>query len=446
VRYSLCGGPGSSCGRSAGQQLCAGEALPGQVNQLLGEHIQREPVWVVGNGERAQTGEMEDSAFDRLTEKRLRGRNTLKWNYFGSDVLPLWVAEMDYPTAPAVLAGVAACVENEEFGYPVFGEDTLPRATADWCRQRYGWHVQPEWVRVVPDVLKGMEVVVNFLTRPESPVALPVPAYMPFFDILQVTGRQRVEIPTVQQDSRYWLDLDALGAAFVGGAGSVILCNPNNPLGAAFTEAELRAIVDIAASYGARVIADEIWGPVVYGRRHIAAASVSDQAAETVVTLVSTSKGWNLPGLMCAQVILSNGRDADDWDRINMLHRMGTSTVGIRANIAAYNDGAPWLDELLIYLRANRDRLARTLPELVPGVKVNSPEGTYLSWVDFRALNLPSEPAELLLLKAKVALSPGIPFGAAVGSGFARLNFATTHTILDRAIEGIAGALREVVD
>jgi cystathionine beta-lyase len=390
---------------------------------------------------------MHNSVFDLLTEERLRGRNTIKWNFFEPDVLPLWVAEMDYPTAPAVLDGVRACVEDEEFGYPRFNEDTLPRATADWCRQRYGWDVHPEWIRVVPDVLKGMEVVVNFLTRPESPVALPVPAYMPFFDVLHVTGRQRVEIPTSQQDSgRYLLDLDALEAAFVRGAGSVILCNPNNPLGTAFTEDELRAIVDIAARHGARVIADEIWAPVVYGRRHIAAASVSDQAAETVVTLVSASKGWNLPGLMCAQVILSNPHDADDWDRINMLHRMGTSTVGIRANIAAYSHGAPWLDELLTYLRANRDHLARALPESVPGVKVSAAEGTYLSWVDFRALDLPSEPAEYLLSKAKVALSPGIPFGAAVGSGFARLNFGTTRAILDRAIEAIAAALREVVD
>ncbi|WP_454561063.1 MalY/PatB family protein [Mycobacterium haemophilum] len=385
---------------------------------------------------------MHDNVFNLLTEQQLRARNTIKWNFFGPDVLPLWVAEMDYPTAPAVLDGARACVENEEFGYPPFGEDTLPRATADWCRQRYGWHVQPDWIRVVPDVLKGMEVVVNFLTRPESPVALPVPAYMPFFSVLQVTGRQRVEIPTVQQDSgRYVLDLDALEAAFVQGAGSVILCNPNNPLGTAFTEAELQAIVDIAASHGARVIADEIWGPLVYGRRHIAAASVSDPAAETVVTLVSASKGWNLPGLMCAQVILSNSRDVEEWDRINMLHKMGTSTVGIRANIAAYQHGASWLDELINYLQANRDHLVRVLPELVPGVKVNVPEGTYLSWVDFRGLNLPAEPAEYLLANAKVALSPGIPFGATVGAGFARLNFGTTRAILDRAIEAIATAI-----
>lgn len=380
--------------------------------------------------------------FDLLTEDQLRQRKTIKWNFFEPDVLPLWIAEMDFPTAPPVVAGIRACVANEEFGYPPVGEDVLPRATADWCRRRYGWHVQPEWVRVVPDVLKGMEVVVNFLTRPESPVVLPVPAYMPFFDVLRVTGRQRVEIPMPQDDSgRYVMDLDALDSAFASGAGSVILCNPNNPLGTAFTAEELRAIVDIAARHNARVIADEIHAPLVYERAHVAAASVSAAAADTVVTLLSASKGWNLPGLMCAQVVLSNSHDLDEWDRINMLHKMGASTVGIRANIAAYDGGAGWLDEVLGYLQANRDHLARTLPEAIPGVKLNSPEATYMSWVDFRALELPVEPAEYLLSKAKVALSPGIPFGATVGSGFVRLNFATTRRILDRAIEAMAATV-----
>lgn len=383
-----------------------------------------------------------DVNFDRLTEDQLRQRKTIKWNFFEPDVLPLWIAEMDFPTAPEVVAGIRACVANEEFGYPPVGEDVLPRVTADWCRRRYGWQVQPEWVRVVPDVLKGMEVVVNFLTRPESPVVLPVPAYMPFFDVLRVTGRQRVEIPMPQDDSgRYVMDLDALDSAFASGAGSLILCNPNNPLGTAFTAEELRAIVDIAARHNARVIADEIHAPLVYERAHVAAASASAAAADIVVTLLSASKGWNLPGLMCAQVVLSNSRDVDEWDRINMLHKMGASTVGIRANIAAYDGGDEWLDEVLGYLQANRDHLARTLPEAIPGVKLNSPEATYMSWVDFRALELPVEPAEYLLSKAKVALSPGIPFGATVGSGFARLNFATTRRILDRAIEAMAAAV-----
>jgi cysteine-S-conjugate beta-lyase len=385
---------------------------------------------------------MHGTTFDQLTEQDLRARKTIKWNHFGPDVLPLWIAEMDFPTAPAVVDGIRACVADEEFGYPAFREDTLAQATADWCRRRYGWRVAPEQVRVVPDVLKGLEVVINFLTRPESPVALPVPAYMPFFDLLRITGRQRVEIPMPQDDSgRYVMDLDVLEAAFAGGAGSLILCNPNNPLGTAYREDELRAIVDIAARHQARVIADEIHGPLVFGRPHVAAASVSDTAAHTVITLMSASKGWNLPGLVCAQVILSNERDIRDWEFINKLHKMGVSTIGIRANIAAYTHGAGWLDELLGYLQANRDHLAAALPASSPGVKVNTPEATYMSWVDFRALNLPAEPADHLLSKAKVALSPGIPFGATVGSGFARLNFATTRAVLDRAIEAIVAAL-----
>lgn len=380
--------------------------------------------------------------FQVLTQDQLRRRRTIKWSYFAPDVLPLWIAEMDFATAPPVLDAIRTCVANEEFGYPPAGEDLLPTAMARWCRQRYGWAVQPEWVRVVPDVLKGLEVVINFLTRPESPVVLPVPAYMPFFDVLQVTGRQRVEIVMGHDGAgRYVMDLDALDAAFAAGAGALILCNPSNPLGTAFTADELRAIVDIAARHGARVIADEIHAPLVYQQAHVAAASVSEQAAATVVTLMSASKGWNLPGLMCAQVILSNPRDRDDWARINMLHKVGASTVGIRANIAAYTAGGPWLDEALAYLRANRDHLARALPQLAPAVQVTSPQATYLSWIDFRALNLPTEPAEYLLTHAKVAVNPGLPFGSSVGSGFVRLNFATSRAILERAIEAIATAL-----
>ena len=154
---------------------------------------------------------------------------------------------------------------------------------------------------------------------------------------------------------------------------------------------------------------------------------------------MSASKGWNLPGLMCAQVMLSNQRDADEWDRINFMHTMGASTVGIRANIAAYTFGGDWLDQLLGYLRANRDHLTRALPAAVPGLRISNPEATYLAWMDFRSLGLPAEPADLLLADAKVALSPGLPFGG--GPGFARLNFATTRAVLDRAIEAIGGAL-----
>ena len=379
-----------------------------------------------------------------LTEDQLRARKTIKWNFFGADVLPLWVAEMDYATAPPVLEGVKAAVAREEFGYPAIGDDTLQQATAAWCANRYGWQVDPALIRAVPDVLKGMELAIKFLTRPDSPVVLPVPAYTPFFEVLNVTGRQRVEIPTVRQESgRYLPDLEALDAAFARGAGSVILCNPINPLGTAFTADELRAIVDLAVRHGARVIADEIWGPVVYGRRHIPAASVSDGAVDSVVTLASASKGWNLPGLMCAQVIMSNRDDVDAWNQINMIHQMGTSTIGIRANIAAYQHGEPWLDDLLGYLSANRDHLARELPQAVPGLKVNNPEGTYFAWVDLRGLNLPSEPTDYLFSKAKVALSPGFAFGAETGTGFVRLNFATSREILDRAIAAMVAALKE---
>src|SRR5690625_673716 len=381
-----------------------------------------------------------DYSFDALPPVRLRHRHTVKWTRFGPDVLARWVAEMDYPTAPPVLEAIRAAVQREEFGYPRFGHDALPLATADWCAHRYGWTVDPEAVAVVADVLKGVELAIAFLTRSQSPVVLPVPAYMPFFDVLQVAGRTRVEVPMVRDAAgRYELDLDAVAAAFAAGAGSIILCNPFNPLGTVFTAAELAAVVDLAAAHGARVIADEIHAPLVYDGRHVPAASVSAAAAETVVSVMSASKAGNLPGLKCAQLILSNPADVAVWHRLNWLNWMGASTVGIAANLAAYRHGGPWLDAVLGYLRTNRDRVADTLPARVPGLQATRPEGTYLAWLDLRALDLPEEPAGYLLRRARVALNPGVPFGA--GHGCARLNFATTRAILDRAIEAIAAAL-----
>lgn len=385
---------------------------------------------------------MADTGFDSLTETQLRARNTVKWNRFDPDVLPLWVAELDFPTAPAVRDAVRACVDREEFGYPRFDHDALPNATAAWCAHRYGWAVDPATVRVVPDVLKGVGLAIEFLTRPQSPVLLPVPAYMPFFDILEVTGRRCIEVPMLRQPTgRFTLDLAAVAAGFAAGAGSLILCNPFNPLGTVFDAAELSAVVDLAAGHGARVIADEIHAPLVYDGRHVPTASVSAAAAETVVTVMSASKAWNLPGLKCAQLILSNPADVAVWRNINWLNWMGAATVGIAANIAAYTDGEPWLDALLPYLRGNRDRQADELTGRVPGLLVTRPEGTYLSWLDFTALDLPEEPADFLLRTARVALNPGIPFGA--GSGCARMNFGTTRAILDRAVDAIAAALTQ---
>jgi cysteine-S-conjugate beta-lyase len=381
------------------------------------------------------------SLYDTLSPEALRRRGTVKWNRFDDDVLALWVAEMDFPTAPVVKAAISDAVEREQFGYARLDAETgLPDATAAWSAKRYGWELDPGRVHLLPDVLRGIELAIEAFSPPGSPVVLPIPAYMPFFEVVAMLDRPLIEVPMTSDSGRFMLDLDGIEAAFRAGAGTLILCNPYNPLGRAFSAEELRALSLVVARNGARVISDEIHGPITYGQSHIPYASVADEAADHSVTMASASKAWNLPGLKCAQVITTNARDEAVWRQIPGLRTHGASTIGIAANIAGYSDGAPWLDETLWYLDQNRRALADLLAKHLPEVRYQIPEATYLAWLDFRDLELPAEPAEFLLEHARVALNPGVAFGSN-GAGYARLNFATSRAILEEAIIKISSAV-----
>jgi cysteine-S-conjugate beta-lyase len=381
------------------------------------------------------------SPYDALGPEDLRRRDTVKWTRFDDDVLALWVAEMDFPTAPVVKAAIREAVEREQFGYSRLDIETgLPAATAAWSAARYGWEIDPGRIHLLPDVLRGIELAIEAFSPSGSPVVLPTPAYMPFFEVVKMLGRPLIEVPMAIDSGRFVLDLEGIEDAFRKGAGTLILCNPYNPLGRAFSAEELGALSPVVARNDARVISDEIHAPITYGLRHIPYASVDDEAAEHSVTMVSGSKAWNLPGLKCAQIVVTNARDEQVWSQIPGLRTHGASTIGIAANIAGYNEGAEWLDETLSYLDQNRRRLAELLSKYLPEVRYQIPEATYLAWLDFRHLELPVEPAAYLLEKARVALNPGIAFGAP-GAGCVRLNFATSAAILEEAIARISSAV-----
>jgi cystathionine beta-lyase len=382
------------------------------------------------------------SPYDSLGPEALRRRGTVKWNRFDADVLALWVAEMDFPTAPEVKAAIADAVEREQFGYsPVDAATALPGATAAWSADRYGWEVDPGRIHLLPDVLRGVELAIEAFSPPGSPIVLPTPAYMPFFEVVKVTGRPLIEVPMAFDAERFVLDLDAIDAALGDEGGTLILCNPYNPLGRAFSEEELRELSAVVARHGARVVSDEIHGPITYDRRHTPYASVTTEAADHSATVVSGSKAWNLPGLKCAQIILTNAADEARWGGISALRTHGASTLGIAANVAGYDAGAAWLDETLAYLDQNRRALGDLLAAHLPKVRYQVPEATYLAWLDLGGFDLAVEPAEFLLEHARVAVNPGIAFGSN-GTGCVRLNFATSRAILEAAILRIASALR----
>ncbi len=395
--------------------------------------------------------EAEEFSFDDFTPDSLRRRGTIKWSQYEPDVLACWVAEMDFAAAPPVRRAALEVVEREEFGYPRSDETNVLRdAVADFQRSRYGWTVDPERVHTLPDVLKGVELAIRHFSPEGSAVILSTPAYMPFFELPSVTGRAIVEVPTllVAADGEdagvgrvHRLDLDGIDAAFAGGAGTFVFCNPYNPLGRSFSRDEMLGLAAIVERHGGRVVADEIHAPLTYpGRRHVPYASLSEATAAHTVTVTSASKGWNLPGLKCAQVILSNDADEECWTTLSVLETHGASTVGIATNIAAYREGVPWLEAVVDYLDGNRRLLGELLASHLPGVVYDPPEASYLAWLDCRALELDREPADYFLEKARVATNPGTAFGAP-GAGHLRFNFATSRSILEKAVEAMGAAL-----
>ncbi|QAY61978.1 aminotransferase class I/II-fold pyridoxal phosphate-dependent enzyme [Xylanimonas allomyrinae] len=378
---------------------------------------------------------------DAITVAALREVGSVKWTAYPGK-LGAYIAEMDYGTAPAVRQALHTTIDTGRLGYlPLRLVERMAEAYARWSAERYGWSVAPERVRPLADVLAGMAAVIEHFSRPGSPVVVPTPAYMPFLTLPGTLGREVIQLPMLEADGRHVYDLDALDGAFARGAGLLVLCNPHNPVGRVLERAELEAVSQVVDRHGARVFVDEIHAPLVYpGHAHVPYASVSDAAARHSVTATSAAKAWNIPGLKCAQLVLSNDEDAQTWAEVGTFAEHGASTPGVIASTAAYAAGGPWLDEVIQYLDGNRTLLADLLADTLPGVGYRMPEGTYLAWLDCRRLDLGGAPGEFFLREADIATVEGTSCGTA-GEGFVRLNFAMPRPVLEQAVSQMAAAV-----
>ena len=374
--------------------------------------------------------------WDGLTVEVLRDRGGLKWGRYPQS-LGGWVAEMDFGTSPAVIEMLGHVTARREFGYlgPA-AEAAVREATADWSARRYGWDLAPEQVHVIGDVIEGVRLAITHFSPPDSPVILPTPAYMPFFEVPETVGRDLIEVPMATTEGRSTFDLEAIDQAFASGGHALILCSPYNPLGRVFAADELSALADVVDHRGGRVVSDEIHAPLVYaGHRHIPYASLSPTTAAHTLTVVSPSKGWNLPGLKSAQMIVSNDEDAATWQSLGVWPAHGASTPGVWSSVAAYGDTSGWLDAVVAYLDGNRRYLADLLAAKLPQVGYRMPEGTYLAWLDVRTLDLPEDAAAHLRSSAGLAVVDG---AACHGPGHLRLNFATSRPILEQMVSALA--------
>lgn len=376
--------------------------------------------------------------FDRIDIATLRRAGGLKWSLY-PDAIGAFVAETDFGTAPVVTAALHAAVDASAFGYlPEAMAGEMSAAYATWSADRYGWSVDPADVRPIADVVAGLTAAIEHVSAPGTAVILPTPAYMPFVTVPVALGREVIQVPS-GPGGQY--DLAALDAAFAAGGNLLVLCNPHNPVGRVLTPAEMQDIAAVVQRHGGRVFSDEIHAPLVFaGSRHVPYASLSPVTAGHTLTATSASKAWNLPGLKCAQVVLSNDTDRETWARVGQLVEHGAANLGVIASTAAYRQGGPWLAELLDYLDGNRRLLGELVAELLPGVGYTPPQGTYLGWLDFRGTGV-AEPAAWFLEKAGVAMTDGARCGDA-GRGFARFTFALPRPILREAIERMGRALQ----
>jgi cystathionine beta-lyase len=395
---------------------------------------------------------MDTADFDLIDLARLRAVGSLKWTLY-PDAIGAFIAEMDFGTAPVVTDALHAAVDAGAFGYlPQSLSDAMAQASAAWHRDYYGWDIAPQQIHPVADVLKALEVTIRHYSRPGAPVILPTPAYMPFLEVPPSLGREVIQVPLLQHagvgsgggdaGDVWQLDLEGIEAAYRAGGHLLILCNPYNPVGKVFRPDELLAVAEVVERHGGRVFSDEIHAPLVYsGARHVPYASLTAATAAHTVTSTSASKAFNLPGLKCAQIILSNDADAEVWEPIALMASHGAANLGVIANTTALTEGRPWLEAVIGYLDTSRYVLADLLAEHLPDVHYLPPSGTYIGWLDCRDLNLDVPPAQFFREHAGVALTDGAECGRA-GVGFVRLVFATPRPILEEAVAAMGRAVR----
>ncbi|MFD1717269.1 MalY/PatB family protein [Georgenia deserti] len=379
--------------------------------------------------------------FDAITIDQLREVGGVKWTAF-PDTIGAFVAEMDFGTAPAVSRALHTAVDQGLTGYlPAAVSERMSLACAAWQQTKYGWEVPAERVRPLPDVLAGLVAAIEHFSADGAPIILPTPAYMPFLTLPTVLGREIIQVPMARDGGRYVYDLDALDAAFSAGGNLLVLCNPHNPVGRVLERDEMAAIAEVVDRHGGRVFSDEIHAPLVFPEhRHVPYASISETTAGHTVTATSASKAWNLPGMKCAQLILSNDDDAATWAKHGHQAEHGAATLGVIANTAAYTAGGQWLDDVIAYLDGNRRRFGDLLAERIPQIGYTPPEGTYLTLLDCRELGLGDHPQRFFLEQAKVAMTDGSLCGEAA-RGTARFNLAMPRPVLEEAVDRMATAL-----
>jgi len=387
--------------------------------------------------------------FDTIIDRR--GTRSLKYDFntkrgIPDDVIPLWVADMDFASPPAILDALSERIRHGVFGYSDATDESYFNALRRWYENRFGWRPQPEWLVKVPGVVFAVCTAVRALTEPGDAVLIQQPVYYPFEHSVRDNGRRLIVNRLVYENGRYRMNLEEMERQIVEERVKLfILCSPHNPVGRVWTREELTAAGDLCVKHGVYVVSDEIHADFIYpGRSHSVFPSIKPGFADRSVLCTAPTKTFNIAGLQISNIFIPNEDIRRSFSR--EVRRTGYSQpnlMGLLACQAAYERGEAWLDELMQYLDGNLSFLRRFLDERIPSVGIVEPEGTYLVWLDFRPLGLSDkEIDDILLQKARVWLDAGTMFGAG-GEGFQRINIGCPRSILQEALERIEEALRQ---
>jgi cystathionine beta-lyase len=373
-----------------------------------------------------------------LTDEEARRALVLKWGTVPDDVVPAWVAEMDYALDPVVQEAVLRAVRDGVTGYPVYPASAgLAEAYAGFAARHYGAQVDPAWVQPVVDVTAGVRLAVDVLSD-DGPLVFLVPGYSPQLDVAEMTGRKRVDVVVDPDAKRAEVDLEQLDALFAEGARTLLLTQPHNPWGRVLTPAELAGVRDVVLRHGARVVCDEIHAPLVLpGATHTSYLDL-EGTHDHAVAVVAASKAFNTAGLRCAQLLVPDVAARARLAAAPMSRNDSWSPLGVVAAEAAYVDGDPWLASLVERLDLLRTLLGRLLSEQLPYVRMRPLEATYLAWLDVRAYGH-DDPAAVALERGRVKLGPGHDYAPGL-TGHVRLNLATSPDRLTEIVRRLGAA------
>ncbi len=381
-----------------------------------------------------------------------------KWDavktIFGSeDVIPMWVADMDFPTAEPIVAALKKRATHPFFGYTM-PPPSLTEAVVDRLKREYNWKIEPEWVVFTPGTIPALNIAVRALAHPGDEIVLQEPVYYPFFGVVTGSGCRIAHNCLKLARGRYSMDFSDLEAKFTPADGmmsrhsrvkAIILCNPQNPIGRVWSREELERLGEIVIGQGAVVISDEIHCELLYkGHRHTPFASISEEFAQNSIVCMAPSKTFNLPGLESSSIIIPDKKLRERFNDVKSGIVPGVNLFGLTAMEAAYRYGDEWLEQLLEYLQGNLEFAMAYFREHIPRIKLIKPQGTYLLWLDCRALGLDDKALQKLFREqARVGFDDGFMFGLG-GSGFQRMNIACPRSILREALGRIEAAVNSL--